>query len=144
MSNVVFRTKPTEIVPEETNLEIKQEKNEAHTTHDLGIEVPYTDYEIEKGKPLLVDYYQLGDTWNEPGGFYKEIESIKQFIQYKIDNGEIANSQNAVKDLLKGMEKTNNLTKEERPVVKLGVLSAYVEFLLKQENIKLNLRKYGQ
>jgi hypothetical protein len=107
------------------------------------VEVPYMDYHQTHGKPYLVDHFKLGDRWEDPeGGFPKEIQTISSYIDKKIESGEVANSVTAIKDLLKGMEKFNNLTKEERSVVKIEVLAHYVEFLQKNDQTRSNLRKY--
>lgn len=118
-----------------------KEPSRASETHE---EVPYLDYENANSYPYLVDYFELGDTWNDPqGGFPQEIQKIKEYVGEKIESGELANSVSAVKTLLKGMEKVNNLTKEERAVVKVEVLANYVDFLLKNEDVKRNLRRYS-
>lgn len=107
-------------------------------------DVPYLDYESEHSSPFLVDYFVLGDTWNDPqGGFPKEIASIEGYIQEKIESGEIANSITAVKNMIRSMEKINNLSKEERSVVKIEILNNYVDFMRKNEGIKRNLRRYS-
>lgn len=108
------------------------------------VEVPYRDYENAHGKPYVVDYFKLGDTWSERiGGFPQEVLHIKEYIDDKISSGEIANSVSAIKDLLKSLEKVTNVSKEERPIVKIETISAYVEFLNKKQNINHNLRKYA-
>lgn len=107
------------------------------------IEVPYNDYSREHGKPYIADHFSLGDSWNDPqGGFPREVQQIEGYIFNKIESGEVANSVTAVKDLLKGMEKFNNLNHEERAVVKIEVLAHYVEFLQANERTKANLKKY--
>lgn len=112
---------------------------------EVDIEVPYTDYESAKSHPYTVDYFKLGDTWSmSEGGFPEEISLIESFIEEKINNGDLANSVSAINDYLKTMEKINNLTKEERSVVKIEVMAAYCKFLMAKENIKKNIRRYGK
>lgn len=107
------------------------------------IAVPYSDYESQNSKPYTADYFKLGDTWSDrAGGFPEEIGKIEQYIGGKIDRGEIANSVTAVTNLIKGMEKFNNLSKEERAVVKIEVLSNYAEFMMKNEETRNKLRRY--
>ena len=119
-------------------------KNDASTTKDSGIEVPYLDYEAEHGKPYLAEHFQLGDKWSDiDGGFPQEISEINTYIQEKIKSGETPNSVKAIKELINGMEKMNNLTKEERPVVKLEVLHHYIQFLQANDQTRKNLRRYN-
>lgn len=109
-----------------------------------NIEVPYLDYSTEHNHPFLVDRYNLGSTWNDPvGGFTKEISTIENYIEGKIKSGEIANNVEDVATLLKGMEKLHNIDKESRAVVKLEILSNYVEFLMKNDKLRSNLRRYN-
>jgi len=138
MGSVTFRSKQTieesvekpKVIPVETQTEV-----------DDHIEVPYTEYEHVNRKPFIADYYQLGERWEE--GFGEEVLAIEGYLKHKINNGEIANSINAIKYELKKLEKVNNLNHEERSVVKTGVISAYVKFLMETDNIKYNMRKYG-
>lgn len=139
--NVTFRTKndqPT--VSEEQLPEGKPTTQEGI----IDIEVPYLDYDTQHPRPFIADYFNLGDTWNDPiGGFPKEVSIIKEYIDNKINYGEIANSISAIKNVLKGIEKMTNTKNEERAVVKVETIAGYIEFLNKTEGIKKSLRRYG-
>lgn len=136
MADVVFRTK-IESVPTKPLAEVK---GGASTPITDTVEVPYTDYAQEHNHPYLVDHFKLGDNWDV---FSKEVDTIEEYAKSKIRSGEVANSVTAIKDLIKGMEKFNNLKDEERSTVKLEVLSNYAEFLMKNEQVKSNLRRYS-
>lgn len=149
--NTIYRTPqenpptapPPKDIPIEDQVTVPQEEQ---------VEVPYFDYHKEHGKPFTVEHYKLGDSWQDAvGGFPKEVGLIEEYISKKITSGEVANSVSAVKDLLKGIEKMTGVAlkedpklidREERTVVKLEKLAAYVEFLMKNENLKNNLRRY--
>lgn len=105
---------------------------------DTGVEVPYTD-----DAKFLGDYFKLGDLGSYNGVYAKELESIDQFVQDKINSGDVANSKKAVLSLLKGLEKMNNLKDEERSSVRLGVLANYAEFLSRNKDVRQNVIKYG-
>ena len=108
------------------------------------IEVPFTDYSKENNHPFAVDYYQLGDTWEDPdGGFYKEVSIIDGYMKNLIDKGEINNSVDAVKAKIKSIEKLNNITKEQRTSYKVSATAAYIKFLQETDSIKNNISKYG-
>lgn len=108
------------------------------------VEPPYLDYMNDNAKPYVADHYRLGDNWDDPyGGFPVEISTIEGYLRGRIQNGEIANSTSAVKEELKKLEKMTNVSKEERPLIKIETLAAYVRFLQKTNDIKSNLRKYG-
>jgi hypothetical protein len=139
MSRIPLTTTIEEVITEEP-VAVK----DVTTTGTDNVEVPYMDYEQTHSHPYSVDYFKLGDTWEDPaGGFPKEINLIETYIKGKIDSGEIANSVTAIRDLIKHMEKFNNLNKEERSVVKIEVLSNYVEFMMKNDKVKSNLRRYN-
>jgi len=109
------------------------------------VETPFNGYEQSKGYPFSVDYFNLGDTWAETsGGFPKEVSLIEEYVDNKIQSGELPNSTESVKEMFKKMEKVTNLDKHERPLVKIETIAAYIEFLMKTEKIKFNLRRYGQ
>jgi len=139
--NIVFRTKQ-EVKTSEGKL---PQGKETTVSGESRVEVPYLDYEKEYGRPHTVDYFKLGDSWNDPmGGFSKEVALIEEYLQNKVEKGEIANSINAIKEELKKMEKITNLAKEERPLVKIETLAAYVKFLMETDKIKFNLAKYSR
>lgn len=108
------------------------------------VPVPFTDYQTANLKPYPVDYFELGDLWDDPqGGFSEEVETINSYLKSKVEKGEIANTIKAAKYELNQLEKMNNLKHEERAVVKIGTLAAYIKFLTETDNLKTNLRKYG-
>lgn len=142
-TDTVFRSQTTTPAPT-TKAQSVPTGKEPSVEGNAQVEVPYRDYEKEHGSPYIVEYFKLGDTWNDPqGGFPKEVETISNHINRLIDSGELANSVTAIKNLLKGLEKVTNVSKEERPLVKVETLSAYIDFLDKTEGIKSNLRRYA-
>jgi hypothetical protein len=117
-------------------------KEAVHTSNE--VEVPYMDYETTNAKPFSVDYFQLGDTWQDPmGGFEKEVGTIEGYLQGEIKSGKLANSLPAIKEVLKKFEKLNNVKNEERPVVKVSIIANYMRFLMDNEKVMGNLKKYG-
>lgn len=140
MTDTVIKPKAAEAASEPVPAIKDQPQHDI--THE---EVPLLDYESQHGKPYSVDYFNLGDTWNDGvSGFSKEVGLLEEYVKSKIDSGEIANSVNAAREILKGIEKTTNMAKEERNVVRMEVMAAYVEFLMKQDKIKYSLNRYGK
>ena len=116
-----------------------ESKEVSPTPIDDHVEVPYLD-----DKNFLDSYFGIGSEWHDVDAkFYPEVEKIDSYIKGQIDEGVIANDKTAVTNLLKGLEKMNNLKGESRSVVKLEVLANYVEFLMKNQTLKSNLRRYG-
>ena len=138
----IFRTKAEpEALAEEV---LPKGKEPDRTQIDDKIDVPFLDYQQEKGKPFLVDFYDLGMHWDDPkGGFAEEVEIIQKFLERKIKNGDIANSQQAIKSELSQIEEINNLKNEFRKIVKMGTMAAYTKFLLETEGIKVKAKRYG-
>lgn len=141
MTDEVFRTK---IEPVEDKQPVSEIKSSPTGPISSDIEVPFNDYHKVHGKPYLVDHFKLGDTWDNPdGGFPHEIETLNTYIKDQIDDGEVANSVTAINNLIKKMEKFNNLNNEERSVVKIEVLAHYAEFLMKNKRTKNKLKNYA-
>lgn len=136
-----FRAASTPVADTGTSsIQAKPEQAVSTTT----VEVPFTDYARENAKPFSVEYFGLGDTWNEPtGGFPKEIETIENYFADRIAEGEMANSTTAVKDRLKEILKITNMAKEERAVIKLETIAAYIRFLREGADIKRSIKRYG-
>jgi Arc/MetJ-type ribon-helix-helix transcriptional regulator len=139
LTDIVART------PVETAVEPEAKTSESSIGSESKVETPFKDYEQSKGYPFSVDYFNLGDTWADTsGGFPKEVSLIEEYLDSKVQSGELPNSTDAVKDMLKKMEKVTNLDKHERPLVKIETIAAYIEFLMKTDKIKFNLRRYGK
>lgn len=114
---------------------------------NVEVEPPYTSYEIDKGKPFIVDHYELGSLWNETdmysNGYKTEVDAIDTYLTHLINTGEINNTLESVKNKLKSIEKMLNIPKDARTANRVGQVAAYVEFLIKADDIKKNSAKYG-
>jgi hypothetical protein len=142
MSDTIFRS-----AVESTNTPPPADKavSGPQTASPTTVEVPFNDYLRENSHPFSVDYFQLGDTWQDPdGGFYKEVSTIEGYLKGEIDSGELANSTAAVKEKMKQIEKLINLNKEERTTIKIATIAAYMKFLDETKQVKNNVRKYGR
>lgn len=132
------------IIREKTNIPVTETKvpeiKEADSSGvEEKVELPYLD-----SSDCLEKYFQLGTEWKDQDGiFFNDLNKIDNYIKLKIKNGEMENSQDSVRDMLKKIEKLTNLDNEGRSVVKLEVISNYVEFLLKNDLLKSNLKRYN-
>jgi len=121
-------------------VESKVNPNSPKTTI-TDVEVPYLDTEGATGYPHTVEYFGLGDTWNDPmGGFPIEVRIIEGYFKDKIESGEIANSKKAVDNRIKEILKITNMDKEERAVLRVNTVSEYIKFLTGTDRIKQSLR----
>lgn len=120
---------------------------EKGSVSEVTVEPPFTSYEIDKGKPFLVDHYELGSLWNETdmysNGYKDEVTSINTYLEHLINTGELNNTLESVRGKLKSIEKMINIPKDARTAVRVGQVAAYVDFLLKSDNIKKDSAKYG-
>lgn len=135
MTDVIFRTKSVPTPSVDNN--VAKTPDSVSTTDEV---LSYTEYQNKTSRPYLADHYELGDTWEV---FNNEIQSLDQVIQDKIKSGEISNTPEAVKKVIKEMEKFNNLKDEDRTVIKLGILSSYAKFLDSKNKIRRESLKYG-
>lgn len=109
------------------------------------VEPPFTSYEQDKGKPFLVDHYELGSLWEDAdGGYANEVQTINSYLDYLIESGEVNNTIDAVKNKLKSIEKVIGINKDARTAVRVGQIAAHVEYLMKLDNIKKTAAKYGK
>ncbi len=108
-----------------------------------NVEPPFTDYESKKGNPYPVDYFELGRYWNTGDLYTKEVETINTYLTHLVKTGEINNSTQAVSKKLKSIEKMINVDPEDRAASRVGRVAAYMEFLIKADNIKKDSAKYG-
>lgn len=136
MDDTTFKTRTVQ-----EDKEPVHEAAEETTQSIIREEPPYTEYASENGVPYLAEHYQLGENWKV---FSQEVNTLDHYIRRKINDGEIANTPKAVKKVIAGMEKLNNLKDEERTVIKLETLSAYINFLNEVDGIRFNWRKYGR
>lgn len=135
---------PSEPVQESSTPVHKEPKDKTTGQIDDGVEVPYTDYEASNRKPFSVDYFKLGNAWDDPeGGYSEEISTVEEYLKSRVDRGDIANSLKSIKQELQKLEKTNNLKDEERIPIKLGTIAAYVKFIMQTDHIKFNVKRYG-
>lgn len=139
MTDGNFSTATKAAGPESQPAQVKTDST--GITHE---EVPFLDYHREHGKPFIADHFQLGDTWSDnTGGFPEEVGLIDTYLEDQINQGEIPNDVNAVKEVIKKIEKITNINKNERPVVKIDIIAAYVKFLMTTDKVRFNLKKYG-
>jgi len=110
-----------------------------------SIPVPHTEYSKEHNHPFTVDYFKLGETWQDSaGGFQEEVDSIEAYMKSQIDLGRIDNSTEAVKSKLDKIYKMCGIDKSERVTMQIEKLSAYIDFLNKTDHITLNHQRYGR
>lgn len=124
-------------VKSEPRAEVVPEGITPMATHiDTGVEVPYTSYRSEKVRPYTADHYELGDLWDDPrGGFEEEVNLIEEYLQQKVAKRELDDSLPAIKNEIKSIEKMNNVDKETRKSIRLGVLASYIRFMTDKRNI---------
>lgn len=104
------------------------------------VEVPYTSYEQENHHPYIVDHYELGNSSSE---FETEIKNIDGYFKDQAEHGKIDNKLSTIKGLIAKYEKMANIGKEERTVMKIAKLSAFVKFLRESEHINSEVGRYG-
>jgi hypothetical protein len=122
-----------------------QIKGDGVQTQDTDVQPPYTEYEKEFKHPYLVEHFGLGDSWQDKfGGFDNDIRTIDNYLKNKIEQGELKNDVESVKEKIKSIYKLCGIDKNERVTMQIEKLSAYIDFLKKTDHIKLNHQKYGR
>lgn len=136
--NPIFREKTTSepTSGEITPVAAKSDSQEAVVN---DIEVPYLDYKNVHGHPLTVDYFELGDKWNEV--FAGEVGTLEAYFNGKIHEGVLANDVQTIKKEIKEMEKILDIRSEIRPALRIGILAAHAKFLMETDNLKSSMRR---
>jgi hypothetical protein len=140
MADSVFRSKTIEPEHEEQPTIINGDTTRTSETD----EVQFTDYLQQHKHPFLVDHFQLGDTWADKyGGFKEEIDTIEGYFRERIEQGQMDNSLEAVKEKFKEIYKLCKIDKTERTTMQMEKLAAYIKFLKDTQNIEDSYIKYG-
>jgi hypothetical protein len=142
MTDSTYRTK---ITPSAASTETPSFENKTKdvTQTPTSVQPPFTEYEAKEGKPYVVEYFDLGRFWDSGEAYTKEVETINTYLNHLIHTGEINNSTEAVKDKMKRIEKMINVDPDDRKASRVGRVAAYMEFLIKADNIKKQAAKYG-
>jgi len=138
MADTVFRTK--EEVKEEPPKKENIVPDKQTVVESAKEPVPYTEYKAENGKPYTAKHFELGDNWEV---FNEEVSIIEEYLNRKIDKGEIANDVKIIEKEIRKMEKLNNVKDEPRAVVKIATIASYIRFLNESDGIRINWRKYA-
>lgn len=141
MSDYRVASEPTETPAVESPK--SEPTDRAVTQTPTSVEPPFTEYEGKKGHPYVVDYFELGRYWNTGEIYTKEVESINTYLNHLVNSGEINNTTDSIKNKLKSIEKMINVRPDDRAASRVGRVAAYMEFLIKADNIKKESAKYG-
>jgi len=121
-----------------------ENKTKDITQTPTEVEPPYSEYESKKGKPFSVDYFELGDYWNEGELYNAEVKTIETYIDHLIKTGEVNNTIDAVKAKIKSVEKMIHSDPNDRKANRVALVAAHFEFLSKADEIKRNSAKFGR
>jgi len=111
---------------------------------ETSVEPPYSEYETKKGKPFSVDYFDLGNYWNEGELYNAEVKTIETYIDHLVKTGEVNNTIEAVKAKMKSVEKMIHSDPTDRKANRVALVAAHFEFLSKADEIKRNSAKFGR
>lgn len=139
MSDSTYRTAIKDVSPAPKLENQTKEVTQTPTT----VEPPFTEYENKNGKPYVVDYFDLGRYWNTGELYTKEVASINTYLNHLVNSGELNNSTESIAKKMKSIEKMINVNPDDRKAARVGKVAAYIEFLIKADNIKKDAAKYG-
>jgi hypothetical protein len=136
-----FRSGST-VTETNTSPEVEVGSNEPTTQRDSDVEPAFTLYESAKNQSFIAEYLGLTGDGNKEV-YENEIQTIENYFKEKVKRGDIENTTDAVKSVLKKAEKDLKFEEEDRTVVKVEKLVAYLKFKLEVEDIMEKNRKYG-
>ena len=121
---------------ESLKAEPKQAPDTTQTANSSEVPVPYLDYKNTNNKPFTVEYFELGNMWDDKdGGFQSEINIIEDYMYHLIGDGQIANSTEAVAEKIKSLEKQAGIKKFDTTVNRIAKITAFTKFLKEVEHL---------
>lgn len=145
MNEVVFSTAQTPSPT--TSNDVAMPKRGLEPVPETKTEYPYSEYEGQKHRPYVVDYFDLGELW-EMGEEYSspwsnEVEVINKHLKGQIAKGEVNDTVESVKNELKRIEKLVNVKVDARSSARMALVAEYIKFLDRTKEIKRDAAKYG-
>lgn len=121
---------------ESPKAEPQQDPDTTQTANSSEVPVPYLDYKNTNHKPFTVEYFELGNMWDDKdGGFESEINIIEDYMYHLIGDGQIANSTEAVKEKIRSLEKQAGIKKFDTTTNRISKITAFTKFLKEVENL---------
>ena len=135
-----FRTasEPTESAPL-----AKTDSNQPVTAYETADGL-FIGYESDNSVPLIVDYYDLRETFKADPEAYSEVSDITKYLQDLVTSGQLENSTKAVKEKIKQLERLSGVDSTERVNMKLTRLAEYAKFENKINDAKRNSIKWSR
>lgn len=104
----------------------------------------FIGYEVDNGVPLIVDYYELRETFKADPEAYSEVADINRYLQELVQTGQLDNSTKAVTEKIKQLEKLSGVDSTERVNMKLTRLAEYAKFENRINDAKRNSIKWSR
>lgn len=142
MTDVTFRSANESV---EEVQPIEPIKNGPTIQRGVKVEPAYTLYEsANNGRTYIEEYFGIEDRWDDNEVDGREVDKINEYFKEKIEKGDIANTTEAVKTLLKKYQKRiEDWNESDRLVVKIQKLIAYLDLKKAIDDINKNNRIYG-
>jgi hypothetical protein len=136
MSDSVFRTAQPAAQTSESPKAEAPKADKTQTAVEADVPVPYLDYKTMNHKPFTVEYFELGNLWDDrDGGFKSEINIIEDYMYHLIGSGKISNSTEAVREKIKSMEKQAGISKFDTTTHRIAKITAFTKFLQEVEDL---------
>ena len=135
MADVTFRTStPSTPAPESPRQTAPSDPKS--TVPDTDVPVPYLDYKTTHHKPYTVEYFELGNMWDDKdGGFESEINIIEDYMFHLIGHEKLGNSTEAVNEKMKSIERQAGIKKFETTTTRIAKIAAFTKFLNETEDL---------
>lgn len=105
-------------------------------------EPPIAIYQEVKGVPYTAVYFEIENIWDSPDVSYREdVEAIEDYYRQKVASGEIQDSKDAFKDLIRQAERATD-SKNAPLSVKIAKIAEFVKFMSRLEKIERDRRRW--
>lgn len=102
----------------------------------------YSTYSSDQGHPYTAKYYGIENIYDEGDLFSDEIKTVEGYFKSKIESGALADTTQAIRDQIKGIEKVAGIGKNEPTTMRISKLVAYVKFLQETDHLVKDQRKW--
>ena len=97
----------------------------------------YATYELDHNAPYIAEMFGIDKVWNEPGLAYKkEVQAIDAHLKIEIQNKELENTTNAVREYVEQMERLAGVSKTAPVEIKMKALASFAAHMSRLNSIQ--------
>ena len=97
----------------------------------------YATYELDHNAPYIAELFGIESVWNDNSLTYKkEVQAIDAHLKIEIQNKELENTTNAVKEYVEKMERLAGVSKTAPVEIKMKALASFAAHMARLNSIQ--------